>query len=195
MDPERMQELAALHAVGALDGADLREWQQFLVDGGGQAKAASAAFADVAALVAVAAAEPRSPRPELRARLLDAVQASSQPAPEQPFTFIRQSDEGWKALPVPGAYIKLLSVDHTRRSAVLLGKLEPGTHYPAHYHKDAEDIYVLSGDLHIAGETLYAGDFHRAAAGTSHPINHSEHGCTILAVLSTDHVLAKFALA
>ncbi len=75
------------------------------------------------------------------------------------------------------------------------GGLPPGVCYPAHGHETAEDLFLLSGDLNIAGRRLRAGDFHHCDAGTSHPVNYSEEGCTLLAVLALDHELTKFAMA
>jgi anti-sigma factor ChrR (cupin superfamily) len=95
---------------------------------------------------------------------------------------------------VPGAYIKLLSLQEDRGYAVLLGKLEPGVRYPAHINAGPEDFYLLSGDLHVSGRVLRAGDFHHADAGSHHEENYSVDGCTLLAVLTTDDPLVQFAL-
>ena len=112
------------------------------------------------------------------------------------FRFIESDDSaGWKALPVPGTSIKLLSVDRERGYAVLLGRIEPNTRYPAHRHEGSEDLFILTGDLHLGDRRLGPGDFHHSDAGTSHPDNYSVEGCTLLAVLSVDHALAKFAMA
>jgi anti-sigma factor ChrR (cupin superfamily) len=108
--------------------------------------------------------------------------------------FLGGGQTGWKALPVPGAYIKLLSLQEDRGYAVLLGKLEPGVRYPAHINAGPEDFYLLSGDLHVSGRVLRAGDFHHADAGSHHEENYSVDGCTLLAVLTTDDPLVQFAL-
>ena len=52
-------------------------------------------------------------------------------------------------MPIPGASIKLLSLERERGYAVLLGKLEPGSRYPAHVNVGPEDFYILTGDLMI----------------------------------------------
>ena len=103
--------------------------------------------------------------------------------------------EGWKQLPVPGAWIKLLSLERERGYAILLGKLEPGVRYPAHINAGPEDFYVLTGDLHIGERRLGPGDFHHADAGSRHGVNYSLEGCTLLAVLTTDDPLVEFAIA
>ena len=105
------------------------------------------------------------------------------------------ADADWKQLPVPGAYIKLLSFEKERGYAVLLGKLDPGVRYPAHVNTGSEDFYILTGDLVVGGRKLVAGDFHHADAGSKHEVNYSEEGCTLVAVLTADDPLVAFAMA
>jgi anti-sigma factor ChrR (cupin superfamily) len=107
--------------------------------------------------------------------------------------FLEGSDTGWKALPIPGAFLKLLSLQPDRGYAVLLGKLLPGTRYPAHTNVGPEDFYILTGDLHVDGRRLGPGDFHHAEAGSVHGENYSVEGCTLLAVLTTADPLVEFA--
>jgi anti-sigma factor ChrR (cupin superfamily) len=105
------------------------------------------------------------------------------------------AQSGWKPLPLPGAYIKLLSLERERGYAVLLGKLDPGVRYPAHTNVGPEDFYILTGDLHIGDRRLNAGDFHHADAGSLHAENYSLEGCTLLSVLTLDDPLVAFAMA
>jgi anti-sigma factor ChrR (cupin superfamily) len=105
------------------------------------------------------------------------------------------AESGWKQLPVPGAFIKLLSLERERGYAVLLGKIEPGVRYPAHVNAGPEDFYILSGDLVVGDRKLRAGDFHHADSGSKHEVNYSVEGCTLLAVLTTDDPLVAFAMA
>ena len=105
------------------------------------------------------------------------------------------SESGWKQLPIPGASIKLLSLERDRGYAVLLGKLEAGARYPAHFHNAPEDFYILTGDLVVGDRKLVAGDFHHADAGSRHEENHSIEGCTLLAVLTASDPLVAFAIS
>ena len=102
---------------------------------------------------------------------------------------------GWKELPIKGAWIKLLSLERERGYAVLLGRLDPGTRYPAHVNAGPEEFYILTGDLHIGDTELNAGDFHHAERGSWHEDNSSVNGCTLLAVLTADDPLVAFAMA
>jgi anti-sigma factor ChrR (cupin superfamily) len=117
------------------------------------------------------------------------------PAAPQGLRFLPGADTGWKPLPVPGAFIKLLSLQADRGYAVLLGKLEPGVRYPAHTNVGPEDFYLLTGDLHVGEQVLGPGDFHHAEAGSFHTENYSVEGCTLLAVLTTDDPLVQLAMA
>jgi anti-sigma factor ChrR (cupin superfamily) len=105
------------------------------------------------------------------------------------------AQKDWKQLPVPGAFIKLLSIEKERGYAVLLGKIEAGVRYPAHENVGPEDFYILSGDLAVGDRKLVAGDFHHADKGSKHEVNYSVEGCTLLAVLTTDDPLVAFAMA
>lgn len=208
MDRERLQELAALRALGALEGTEAQEFDELLADGDAEAQREFAAFTDVMGWLAAAGTAESAPPPRLKEQLLHKVRAKARSAAalrllrqlrlpvEGGFAFVRGTDPGpWLPLPVPGAFIRLLHLDETRGYAVLLGKLEAGSRYPAHVHLGAEQITVLSGDLHIGDKVLHAGDFHHAEAGTAHGVNFSEQGCTILAVVTTESLLQQLGRA
>lgn len=204
MNNERLEELAALNAAGVLEGAELSELEKLLAAGDRDAQAAVARFGDLMTLVALAQSGDSEPAPDLKARVLKAIRSAAPTGGEAALLastatgmkyVFAQEENGWQKLPVAGAYVKLLSLDPARGFAVVLGKLDAGARYPAHRHQHSEQIYVLSGDLHIGSQRLGAGDFHHADAGSVHGINHSEAGCTILAVLSTADLQAQLALA
>lgn len=144
--------------------------------------------------------------PTLKAKVLQRIQEEARTPRRQPTSLAEgveaglrflphAAESGWKALPIPGAYIKLLSLQRERGYAVLLGKLDPGVHYPAHTNAGPEDFYILSGDLQVSGRALRAGDYHHADAGSAHEENYSIEGCTLLAVLTVDDPLVSFAMA
>lgn len=206
MNEDRIEELAALHAAGALEGPELSEWQQVLGEGDSQALREEARFQDVAALAAAAISAPVTPPADLKAKVLARVfrRKASLLAPEkngsQPalaidgFKFIFGHDTGdWIPLRVPGASVKLLSLEAERGYAVVLGKLEPGASYPPHKHIHTEQVYVINGDLHIGAQRMGPGDFHQADGGTMHDVNYSETGCTIIAIISTVDLQAQMA--
>jgi anti-sigma factor ChrR (cupin superfamily) len=152
-----------------------------------------------AATLAMAALTPLArPSAALKAKVMERIRHTPQasPARQAPpvFSLVRASEkEEWIQLPEPGASVKLLSLNEKEGYAVVMGKLGPGAHYPAHTHIGPEEVYVVSGDLKIGGDYLGAGDFHHAAAGSTHEINHSEKGCVIIAVLTVADLQAQMA--
>src|SRR5262245_56757070 len=133
MNPERLRELAALDAVGALDGADLAELQRWLAEADPSAIAEAAALKNVAALFAAATAPRQSPPAALKDRILQRVQKHEEqrtlldhlqklcPVITAGFSFVPGNDRtGWQALPVSGAAVKPLFVDPNRGYAVVL---------------------------------------------------------------------------
>lgn len=199
---EQQQELASLYAVGALS-AEGRAQFEAEFRGDKELHEFVRGLQRAAGLLAVAV-PPVSPPARLREKILERIGAATAPAskPAPPpalvagLRFLNAGDPtGWKQLPVPGAYIKLLSLEHERGYAVLMGKLDAGARYPAHVNAGPEDFYVLTGDLHIGDRKLVAGDFHHADGGSQHDVNYSVEGCTLLAVLTTDDPLVAFAMA
>ena len=72
-----------------------------------------------------------------------------------------------------------------------LPRLEPGGRYPAHRHHGAEQTWVVQGSCRIGSESIRAGDFAGAAAGTVHGVLESDEGCVHLIVSSArDEILA-----
>ena len=203
MISERQQEEASLYVLGALNAAEKESFEAVLCVEP-VLRELVASLERTAGLLA-RAVPPVAPPAGLRDRILrrieaNEIQSAIAPRPilgvPSAFFFVAAADAaGWKQLSLPGASIKLLSADRERGFAVLLGRLEAGVRYPAHPHETAEDIFLLSGDLNIAGRHLRSGDFHHCDAGTTHPVNYSEEGCTLLAVLALDHELTKFAMA
>ena len=192
MKHEPTEEDAILNAIGALTEEERLEFEQQMAGAEPEIQALSQEFQDLAALIGTHVPAEQSPAPDLKQRTLEKAFAST--IAEDGFTFIgTQNVQDWQALPVPGAFVKLLSSDEKRGYAVVLGKLEAGTRYPAHTHIHGEEIYMLSGDLHIGERRLETGDFHHAAAGTRHDVNWSETGCTLMAVISLEDLQAQFA--
>jgi putative transcriptional regulator len=202
MISERQQEQASLFALGALAPEEEQSFAAELLTHPELRDLVRNLQATVSLLAF--AVPPMPLPPSLKDKVLrriDAAEAGHEIAAPLPpaaggLTFIHASDQsGWKPLPIPGAFIKLLSLDRERGSAVLLGKLAPGARYPAHLNVGSEDFYILTGDLFIGDRQLVAGDFHHADRGSQHEENYSMNGCTLLAVLTTDDPLVAFALA
>lgn len=61
-------------------------------------------------------------------------------------------------------------------------RMQPGARIPLHVHDLPEFIYVLAGELRLAGTALGPGWASIAAPGSEHADVHSTTGCTFLLV-------------
>ncbi len=200
---EQQQEQASLYALGALPDAEQTAFEREL-RGNEELRQFVRQLQRTADLVALSS--PAQPLPPgLRDKVLqriasvDTIKQAAKKSLPPLIPSLRFIDapgaKDWKPLPIPGTYIKLLSLDKDRGYAVLMGKLDAGARYPAHINAGPEDFYILTGDLHIGNRRLGAGDFHHADGGSQHEENYSVEGCTLLAVLTTDDPLVAFAMA
>lgn len=195
MISEHQKNQASLYALGTLPEAERAAFQADLRQNPGLRELVRGfqRAADALALASPSVELPAGLKAKLLARIDDTRPA---PRPIPGLSFLTSQDSsGWRELPIKGAWIKLLSLERERGYAVLLGKLEPGTRYPAHVNAGPEDFYILTGDLHIGDTRLNAGDFHHAEGGSQHAENYSVEGCTLIAVLTTADPLVEFALA
>jgi anti-sigma factor ChrR (cupin superfamily) len=200
MISEQQQEQASLYVLGALPDDERQAFEAVLR---GNAELRDLVRELQRAASSVAMATPAVPLPaglkDKVMRRIDSGEKLKQPTAPEVLIGHRfmegASKSDWKQLPIPGAWIKLLSLESERGYAVLLGKLDPGVRYPAHTNIGPEDFYILTGDLYIGERKLAAGDFHHADAGSLHAENHSVEGCTLLAVLTLDDPLVTLAMA
>jgi anti-sigma factor ChrR (cupin superfamily) len=125
--------------------------------------------------------EPIAPPPELRRRILDAING----VPQDSRT-IRAEEGRWHVLPFPGVKVKTLSVDDKRGTATILMSFEPGARVPAHDHHGDEESFVVSGSCRIGSIHLRQGDFHRAGGGSHHGEVVSDEGCVLLLVVDAE---------
>lgn len=81
---------------------------------------------------------------------------------------------------VSGIYVKSLLFDEeARRSPTILLKFDAGATYPLHDHPGGEEIFVLSGDIKLGKDELYAGDYLFTAIGGKHRVS-TKNGCVVL---------------
>ncbi len=158
MISEHQQELASLYALGALSPSEHQAFEAVLNgDPELQALARDLQSAIAVAATATPAVSVPSSLKNKVLRRIDELEAAKTARPAPPvsrlglnFAFAA-GDSGWKQLPIPGASIKLLSLERDRGYAVLMGKLEPGTRYPAHLNA-APRIFTFSPAI-LSSET------------------------------------------
>lgn len=81
---------------------------------------------------------------------------------------------------IEGLVTKRLFRDPDGQHFTALARMEREVRYPSHRHADAEELYMVDGDLTVEGRELRAGDYCAASAGTVHGVTSSEGGCTFL---------------
>ena len=101
------------------------------------------------------------------------------------FYFISSDEDVWQTSPIPGVRFRALAQDSRSGLSVRLWDLAPGMRFPGHHHAGPEECYVLSGDFHVEGRVLRAGDFHHAEAESNHGESFTEAGCQLLVMVAT----------
>lgn len=79
-----------------------------------------------------------------------------------------------------GVFVKDVAVTDGLEMQIL--RFEPGARLPLHKHECPEFIYVLEGELIVAGQRLSSGWASVASAGSVHSDVHSETGCVFVLV-------------
>jgi quercetin dioxygenase-like cupin family protein len=91
--------------------------------------------------------------------------------------------------------------DPQKSSYVLRGIIPPGRTAPLHSHRDAEDFYVISGEVLVLRQgargyesiTCKAGDYIRVPSGVAHG-RHNVSSEPFVALIITTRTLGKFFL-
>jgi len=132
-------------------------------------------------------AEPVVPPPSLRESVLQAA------GPKRPgvlhydpsLLIFRSDDVDWRPYPgTEGLYVKTLFFDKKRGYLTTLLKMDAGAVYPAHVHKDVEEIYVIDGEVELQGTPMGPGDYCRAEIGSRHNIGYSKTAALLLILSS-----------
>jgi quercetin dioxygenase-like cupin family protein len=183
-----LHELASLYALGALDAGEKIAFEEHLHQGCNTCAEDLLSFTDVASLIGESV--PAKPSPQLRDRLLSRVNRSPRVPGilfEQSGLLIARSDElAWQTM-APGIFSKPLYEDDARRYNTALVRMEAGARYPTHHHAAIEELFMLSGDLHVENQVMRAGDYCRADPGSIHGETFTDAGCLFLMMASQEN--------
>jgi anti-sigma factor ChrR (cupin superfamily) len=173
MMSEDLDQTAAAYALGIVRGAARAEIEAKLRSNPALRAKAELWQQNFAALDVIATQE--SPPAGLFDRILAAVEADEKGLPG---TLTRRAGTGVWAEMAPGVtYTVLFDDPATKRRSMLIRAL-PGAAIESHPHEHGyEECLVLEGDLVIGDLTLYAGDYHVAVRGSSHPATRTISGC------------------
>jgi anti-sigma factor ChrR (cupin superfamily) len=90
-----------------------------------------------------------------------------------------KSDGVWLDI-VPGIRLKMLHVDPLTGERTGLMRMEPGSAFPEHDHRETEECFVLEGVVNIDGRDYGAGDYTIAYSGSRHEAIRSTPGGLLL---------------
>ncbi len=187
-DPrDHAAELAALHAVGALDGEDAAAMAHCDDCPFGRAALAALGFENTAAAISATVFPPVAPSAGLKDKIMARI-SPAVPEPKETVTQFIFDDEGaWQTLPGGKIRLKTLSDLPAAGHAMIVLDAAPGAVFFPHAHEGMEEIFLISGDLTTNGRVLGPGDYLRHAAGTHHQKATSEHGCRAILVTAREN--------
>lgn len=120
------------------------------------------------------AVAPMAPPADLRAKVLERIHRT---VGHDDFITL-PGHTGWVEW-FPGVEIKRLSVDEQAGAKSFLLRAQAGVSLPEHDHHGMEECMVLAGEFTMGEMTFRAGDYHVAAAGTTHGMTHTAVGVTV----------------
>jgi anti-sigma factor ChrR (cupin superfamily) len=189
---EDLKGQAALYALGTLDAAEARDFEQHVAAGCEACAAELREFEDVVAQLAFIA-PPATPPASVRARLLKLVSAGgassdasdeTRTAPDAAadFLVLRAGEGEWIETEDAGVSYKLLFADAALGTFTTLVRMQPGARVPAHRHLGVEQCLVLEGDLRTGSIAMEAGDFNCSLPGSVHDELITDDGALLLIV-------------
>lgn len=191
---EEMTERASLYALGALSLWEARAFEEHLDEGCERCASELQSFEEVTCALGLVASE-QEPPARVREKLLAFVaeeEESRMPStplravPPQPLITLRADEGEWHEIG-KGVMVKRLFVDPQNGTVTSLFKMQPGTRIPLHNHRGIEQCYIVEGDFHADDQSLGAGDFHVALAGSTHKPVYTVGGALLLIVAPPDY--------
>ncbi len=184
--PKKVQELAASYALGVLDEKELDEFERLLREGHKSCETDLQTFNEVVNWLGYNIPL-ASPPPGLKERLLSKIGEKDRAKRklEEPhgFLYVRSEEGEWNEI-AEGVSLKPLSYDSARQYVTALVRMNAKTRFPKHRYAEAEQCYVIDGDIEMGGQLFREGDYIRAGAGSIHEGIYSESGCVLLILSS-----------
>lgn len=177
-----IQEVASLIALDAMDMEESAVEKRLM---GGEARFESElrSFSEVADQLGFATGI-KAPPTGLKDRLFKRIEEASMP--QAGYTFVRSNEGEWNEA-AKGVMVKQLFFDAEKHYTTVLVKMEPGATFPDHRHSEAEECFVVSGQIEMGGQTFYSGDYIRADVDSIHHGIVSDKGCVLLVMASSEN--------
>jgi len=178
-------DLSSLYSLGALDDDERDTFEEHLLQGCARCDADLASNNDILDLMAFSA-EPVEPPKALRDRLLARTSRRVE---------TRLDETGpWRQHVLPGIETRVIDLDRSTNTAVILVRASAGAWYPSHEHGSNEEMFMIYGDLRFGERQYGEGDFIKSAAGSTHESATTVEGCMFLLRTGLDDVLRPIVL-
>ncbi len=197
MTKEKIQEIAILNSVGALDGHELQDYRTLMNDADEHTRATFTGW-ESTAMNLTATLPLQHPALSVREKLMRKIQElhAHERSIEGPASPRFNHTDGihsvfadhmeWSKHPVPGVSFKLLSESKKRGYVTMLMKVEPGTRFPEHHHTGEEECYVIRGSITLNGKRLGAGVLHHGDEDSDHGVLSTDEGAMLLLVVAKE---------
>ena len=182
---KEIQELAASYSLGNLGEEEKREFETLLGSGDENASKVLESFAEVLGFLNHTPA-PLTEPPGLRSRLFDLMKEEPRSAEDKGFVYVRENEGEWVEV-MKGVRVKSLYEDLSKKYSTVLVKMDPGATFPDHVHAEAEECYIIEGDIHMGGHVFGSGDYIRADAHSVHEAISTVNGCFLLVQASQEN--------
>ena len=183
MKHDELKNLAAAYSLDALEKAEKAMFEAHLNEGCEDCHKLVKEFGMAVDFLGSDWDEVR-PRPKLKDKILGLVDAEDTPnikAAESPFFFVMTNEGDWISIE-EGVTAKILFEDRQRKTTTMIVQMEAGSEVSGHPHDGAEELFILEGDCFCAGRHLKAGDYHRAASGSTHATTTTQNGCKMIVI-------------
>jgi anti-sigma factor ChrR (cupin superfamily) len=169
------QDRASLYALGLLDEAESRAFEQHLSSCpvcAAEVRESGGIAVQLAGTIA-----PSTPPAGLRQRVLtEAV------LPRGLVALVRGAQLNWHPTSFAGVSMARLYEDPVRGELASLVRMQPGARFPSHHHAAVEHCYVLEGDLIFEDHTMIAGDYSAGKPEREHASATTQGGCLLFLV-------------
>ncbi len=198
MNRERLQDLAILNSICALNVEERKEFEVLIEQADESTRSEIASWDATAAMLGAISGHIVAPPARVKEKLMRRIQerhaterALDGPASPRvnhaPGIYSMYPDKmKWDKHAVDGVYIKVLTESERRGYVTMLMKVEPGVVFPEHHHSGEEECYVLSGSIILNGKTIGPGVFHHGDEESEHATVTSDEGALLFLVVSKE---------
>jgi len=107
---------------------------------------------------------------------------TTSPGMAQGIKVLRASTGRWYRTGFSGVRMRHLLADRRSNRRTIMLDISPGAALPDHSHAGIEEVFMISGDLRIAGTVLQAGDYIRIDPGAEHGVPWTQDGCVCIVI-------------